>query len=69
MSFLHLICSTIFLLGVASRTSANIDEKDWLYIDQLRQSSSALNSSASTNTYSQAYTYGQTHPTRDGESW
>jgi len=23
----------------------------------------------STNTYQQAYTYGETHPTRDGESW
>ena len=42
---------------------ANIDKKDYEYFNI----STGL--SSSTNTYSQAYNYGQTHPTRDGGSW
>lgn len=37
--------------------------------DEDRKNASNLNSTASTNSYAQAVNYGETHPTRDGESW
>ena len=44
--------------------SVNFDDNDLIY-----RNSTTLGAQTSTNTYAQAINYGQTNPTRDGESW
>ena len=60
-----ILTSQLLLLLFLTDAFAYIDGKDLLYAKSKQQ----LNSTSSTNTYAEAYNYGQTHPTRDGESW
>ena len=53
------IFSAICAFGV------QIDKSDYIFV----QNAANLTTSTSTNTYAEAYNYGLTHPTRDGESW
>jgi hypothetical protein len=51
---------------IISATHANMDSKDEIYASLVLNNRT---STSSTNTYAQAINYGETHPTRDGESW
>jgi hypothetical protein len=52
----------LLVLSLKYASSINFDESDI-------KNNAFLNATSSTNTYSEAYNYGKTHPTRDGGSW
>ncbi len=64
------LASTLLLLQQCEGATKQFDDKDLAYrnsTESLKKNGAKLK--YTTNTYAEAVYYGQTHPTRDGESW
>jgi hypothetical protein len=66
LGFVEFAC---LLLVIQQCNAKQFDEKDIFYRNSSDTVVKKNNLKYTTNTYAQAIEYGQTHPTRDGESW
>ena len=69
MSNIFIILSLLVLSCIPESMAINADDRDIAWLKSRLSSNVSVGTTSSTNTYAEAVKYGQTHPTRDGESW
>ena len=69
MSNIFIILSLLVLSCIPESMAINADDRDIAWLKSRLSSNVSVGTTSSTNTYAEAVKYGQSHPTRDGESW